>query len=406
MVERLAPYFNSNEMLRLMAFSRDKTTVPAKIFEYTIFNESKNCFTTPHSSVIKRYQIVATTVASGGKLPNNGVMDHFTHVFIDEAGHSVEAEALACLVAVTKQDYRNPPAVTLAGDPKQLGPIIRSEICKTFGMGKSLLERLSEMEPYTRHDEVDSLGNHHDVRMITRLVRNYRSHQKILQLPNTLFYDGDLKADADITRSHRFVNWEHLPTRRFPIIFHGIEGEDTREAQSPSWFNPDEVQIVKMYVDLLVQGTRVNRCKPEEIGVIAPYHRQVQKIRMLLNAHGYNDTKVGSVEEFQGSERPVIIISTVRSTVDHIAFDQKHKVSESRNMFKVICKLLRPCSYIIMCTQCYTARIPIKRKTIQRSNNSSSITIDNCRQPIHTRDRQKLESSHRSHYSWWGVHWC
>jgi len=106
---------------------------------------------------------------------------------------------------------------------------------------------------------------------------------------------------------------------------YGCEGEDTREANSPSWFNPDEVQYVKMYVDLLVKDTRQNRCKPEDIGIITPYHKQAQKIRMLLKAHDY-DCKVGSVEEFQGSERPVIIISTVRSTVDYIRLDLKHKL--------------------------------------------------------------------------------
>ncbi len=84
---------------------------------------------------------------------------------------------------------------------------------------------------------------------------------------------------------------------------------------------------LKMYVDLLVKGTKKNRCKPEDVGIIAPYHKQVQTIRMILGAHGYNDCKVGSVEEFQGSERPVIIISTVRSTVDFIQFDKNYKVS-------------------------------------------------------------------------------
>lgn len=83
-----------------------------------------------------------------------------------------------------------------------------------------------------------------------------------------------------------------------------------------------------MYVDLLIKDMRRNKCKPEDIGIIAPYHQQVQKIRMLRGTHGYSDSKVGSVEEFQGSECPVIIISTVQSTVDYIQFDKLHKVSK------------------------------------------------------------------------------
>ena len=36
--------------------------------------------------------------------------------------------------------------------------------------------------------------------------------------------------------------------------------------------------------------------------------------------------KVGSVDEFQGSEQRAIGISTVRSSVDHIQFDKKHRL--------------------------------------------------------------------------------
>ncbi|KAL7534989.1 hypothetical protein ACHAXR_006195 [Thalassiosira sp. AJA248-18] len=347
-VERLSPFVTPLEMLRLVAFSRDKASIPDGIFEYTNFVEEHNCFMMPDLATIRGVKIVAVTISYGGKLPNQGIVDHFTHVFIDEAGHSIESEAIGCLASVTKQNPMQPPFTVLAGDPKQLGPIIRSDICKKFGLEKSLLERLSQMEPYARSEETDVLGNHYDTRMITKLVHNYRSHPKILCIPNKLFYEGDLIAEADITRSHRFVDWEHLPTRGFPVVFHGIEGEDMREANSPSWFNAEEAQIVKMYVDLLIKDTRRNRCKPEDIGIITPYHRQVQKIRMLLSAHGYSDCKVGSVEEFQGSERPVIIISTVRSTVEYISFDIKHKLGFLSNEKRFNVAITRAQALLIM----------------------------------------------------------
>jgi helicase MOV-10 len=81
-----------------------------------------------------------------------------------------------------------------------------------------------------------------------------------------------------------------------------------------------------------------------EIGVIAPYHAQCQKIRKALIATA-GDVKVGSVEEFQGQvrhfgtrqlqihlltgpyqlqERSVIIISTVRSSREFVQYDLKH----------------------------------------------------------------------------------
>lgn len=97
-----------------------------------------------------------------------------------------------------------------------------------------MLERLTQMHPYARREEADELGNHYDKQMITKLVHNYRSHPAILDLPNKAFYDGDLIAATEVARSNRFVDWEHLPTKnKFPIIFHGVEGEDMRESNSP-----------------------------------------------------------------------------------------------------------------------------------------------------------------------------
>jgi helicase MOV-10 len=232
-VERLAPFMTPRDLLRLNAFSRDKASVPESIIDFSRYDDERECFITPEPHIIKSFRLVATTISYGGRLPNIGVLDHFTHVFIDEAGHSVECETLGCLVLSTKQTTSDKPVIVLAGDPKQLGPIIRNDVAKTFGLEKSLLERLSQMQPYARNEEADYFGDHYDTRMITKLVCNYRSHPAILDIPNKSFYDGDLVADADITRTHRFVDWEHLPKRKFPIIFHGVEGEDMREANSP-----------------------------------------------------------------------------------------------------------------------------------------------------------------------------
>jgi helicase MOV-10 len=67
-------------------------------------------------------------------------------------------------------------------------------------------------------------------------------------------------------------------------------------------------------------------------GVITPYRRQVEKIQKVLRNHNLDKKiKVGSVEEFQGQERKVIIISTVRSSYEFLDMDYRHKLGFLRN---------------------------------------------------------------------------
>lgn len=42
--------------------------------------------------------------------------------------------------------------IVLAGDPCQLGPVIKSKVAVAFGLGVSLLERLMASPLYSRHD--------------------------------------------------------------------------------------------------------------------------------------------------------------------------------------------------------------------------------------------------------------
>jgi helicase MOV-10 len=46
--------------------------------------------------------------------------NHFTHIFVDEAGEALEPEALIPLNLANKNT-----SIVLAGDHKQLGPIVR-----------------------------------------------------------------------------------------------------------------------------------------------------------------------------------------------------------------------------------------------------------------------------------------
>merc|ERR1711988_1204171 len=96
--------------------------------------------------------------------------------------------------------------------------------------------------------------------------------------------------------------------------------------------------IVVQYVqDLLETKDGAKKVEPSEIGIISPYRRQVQKIRDSMNRkfqNKYRDWKnitVGSTEEFQGQERRIIIISTVRSKPALLQSDYEHKLGFLNN---------------------------------------------------------------------------
>lgn len=50
------------------------------------------------------------------------------------------------------------------------------------------------------------------------------------------------------------------------------------------------------------------------LGVIAPYRKQVQQIRISLRNNSLSSIRVGTIEDYQGQEEKIIIISTVRNS--------------------------------------------------------------------------------------------
>ncbi|KAL6645009.1 hypothetical protein ACP70R_016617 [Stipagrostis hirtigluma subsp. patula] len=295
----------TSDIFRLNAPSRPSEDVDPDFIKFCFFDDTK-IFKCPPLQALIRYRIVISTYTSSFMLQSEGIRrGHFTHIFLDEAGQASEPEAMIPLSGLCGRDT----VVVLAGDPMQLGPVICSKQAETDGLGKSYLQRLLfEFEQY-------ETGNPN---YVTKLVRNYRCHPAILHLPSELFYGGELIAckDDEVSSIYDCIG---LPNKSFPVLFVGIQGCDEREGNNPSWFNRIEVSKVVSIIRNLTGGGDV--CEAD-IGVITPYRQQVAKIKKALEAYEMPDLKVGSVEQFQGQEREVIIISTVRSTVKHKEFDK------------------------------------------------------------------------------------
>lgn len=81
-------------------------------------------------------------------------------------------------------------------------------------------------------------------------MKNFRSHDSILEYPNDRFYGNDLEAcgNPDV---NAFLGSTVLKNPEYPVVFHAIPGLDQREAKSPSFFNVDEVLQVKAYAEEL-----------------------------------------------------------------------------------------------------------------------------------------------------------
>ncbi|XP_008274336.1 RNA helicase Mov10l1 [Stegastes partitus] len=288
-------YLHAASLARVNASCRQNESIPEVLRLYSREGEDIR-----HAAF---HRIVVSTCSSAGMFHSLGIqVGHFTHVFLDEAGQATEPESLIPISLVSERDGQ----IVLAGDPRQLGPVVKSKLAAAFGLGVSLLERLMANPLYSRED----WG--YNPKLVTKLIYNYRSHEALLTLPSKLFYQGELCFKAPKAIVDSLGQWKNLPKKGFPLLFHGVRGTEMREGSNPSWFNPAEAVQVMLYCCQLAKKL-YNPVDASDIGIIAPYKKQSEKIRVLLGKVGLSDIKVGSVEEFQGQEFLVIILSTVRS---------------------------------------------------------------------------------------------
>ncbi|KAM3877752.1 putative helicase mov-10-B.1 [Diretmus argenteus] len=351
--ERLMLQMDPHRVYRVYACSRDPGTVPQQVLKHCNWDESQSSFVVPEKEILMKYKVIVTTMVTAGRLVSGGIPSgHFTHVFVDEGGQAVEPE---CIIAIAGLLHPESGQLVLAGDPQQLGPILRSPLALQYGLGLSLLERLMRDNPLYQKS-ADS--GHFDDRFVTKLLRNYRSHPAILKTPNELFYENELQVFADQSGREAFCSWEYLPKNGFPVVFHGVMGKDEREANSPSFFNVSEIEILVDYLIKLMQtqGKKgLPKLSPKDIGIITPYRKQVEKIHKALKSvsvlsqwDDLKELKVGSVEEFQGQERKVIMVSTVRSSMSYVKMDQDFNIGFLSNEKRFNVAMTRAKSLLIV----------------------------------------------------------
>lgn len=125
-----------------------------------------------------------------------------------------------------------------------------------------------------------------------------------------------------------------------PLIIIDTTGAEMNEELCPegvSFLNKDEAAFVFQAIILLIERGVQER----DIGVISPYKAQAEHIRERLSVT-HKGVEVSTIDGFQGREKEIIIISTVRSnSKGQIGF-----LSNEKRMNVAVTRAKRSCMII------------------------------------------------------------
>lgn len=311
---------DKSQMMRLNALSRDAYTVPTDIVDFCFPDpQDPRRFAVPPLPQMRKFQVVVCTCICAAHLTNalrreaGSVEGWFSHVVVDEAAEALEPETLVPLSLLRERG-----SAVLLGDHLQLGPLVIEPLAKRVGeLDISLMERLVRERFDAMHekrlDEGSTDAEHGGILLdceeigLHFLTESYRSHESIMSLYSEMFYKGMLN-HCQRQQQRGLEPFFRAHDLEEPLLLHHIVGKERQDPESRSLYNPDEVEVVKQYVTELLGSKELGLGKGS-IGVISPYVRQVQELERQLRKF---DVDCGTVEKFQGQERRVIIISTVR----------------------------------------------------------------------------------------------
>lgn len=262
--------------------------------------------------ILKNADVIVTTCIGSGSEDMQQML--FSYVIVDEATQATEPDTLVAITAGRQMAKQ----IVLVGDQNQLPPTV---LCKDinenvgFGLEVSLFVRLWLTGVRTQ-----------------LLNMQYRMHPVLAQFPSQLFYAGRLlngisEKDRELPRGWDTENVLLSVAHRvwfFPVA-DGMEKKASSNdtiIRASSYLNHEEAAVVTAIVKYLCNKEHTHRANTRpfvgsDIGIISPYSAQVRLLRDKLSEEcSMIDLSVNSVDGFQGREKEVIIISSVRNNED------------------------------------------------------------------------------------------
>lgn len=242
-------------------------------------------------SFLDTAHIVFTTLSSAGVAALDASA-RYDVLVVDEAAQAVELSTIIPMKFGSKQ-------CVLVGDPQQLSATVFSRNSGQSLYERSLFERLESCE--------------HPVHM---LRTQYRSHPMISDFPRNYFYGGKLQ-DGDNVKGDEYAKpYHNLGPAFMPLVFWNLLSSREKATKSVSRMNVGEAELA---VNLFL--TLKNSCPPNaisgKVGMITPYSQQMDELRNrfrhALGERYEQEVEINTVDGFQGREKDIIILSTVRA---------------------------------------------------------------------------------------------
>ena len=206
-------------------------------------------------------------------------------VIVEEAAEVLEAHVLTALSKDTQH-------LVLIGDHKQLKPNPTVyKLAKDYNLELSLFERM--------------VNNGMDCRMLNI---QHRMRPEIARLLRHVYKDLQNHETVE-----HYENIKGVATNMY-FIDHSYEEQSNEELKSKS--NQHEAEyIVGLCRYLLLQGY-----KPVQITVLTMYTGQLLLLKKLMPRSRFDGVRVTAVDNFQGEENDIVLLSLVRSNDGQIGF--------------------------------------------------------------------------------------
>ncbi|KYQ90443.1 putative splicing endonuclease [Tieghemostelium lacteum] len=244
----------------------------------SVENSKRNMVT----NLLKKAQIILSTLSSSGHDTINNCIKKFDLVIIDEAAQAVELSNLIPL----KHDVQK---CILVGDPNQLPPTTISKLSVQYQYEMSLFQRLKNCRL-----------------PVLILKTQYRMHPAISRFPSQHFYEDQLINGPNV---QQYKQKFYSDPRFGPLAFYDITDSSEDQHRSHSLRNVQESNLVCLLIRDLIQ--KYSECTKMSIGVITPYKQQQKDIELRLKHHSF--IEVNTIDGFQGREKDIIIFSCVRA---------------------------------------------------------------------------------------------